>query len=123
MGGAVGAPHPDNTIVHGRDPEDGQQEEESVALVNGERAISIDIIKAQGENTIGVVDGVRRVVAAGSAGVIRVNPKTGGISAVTITSPGSGYTSAPAVDITSPGVTPTALASATAVISSRCKPI
>ncbi len=44
------------------DIEDGQQEEESVALVNGERAISIDIIKAQGENTIGVVDGVRRVV-------------------------------------------------------------
>ncbi|MBS0337394.1 MAG: efflux RND transporter permease subunit [Proteobacteria bacterium] len=44
------------------DIEDGQQEEESIALVNGERAISIDIIKAQGENTIGVVDGVRRVV-------------------------------------------------------------
>ena len=44
------------------DVEDGQQEEENVALVNGERAISIDIIKAQGENTIGVVDGVRRVV-------------------------------------------------------------
>ena len=44
------------------DIEDGQQEEENVALVNGERAISIDIIKAQGENTIGVVDGVRRVV-------------------------------------------------------------
>jgi hydrophobic/amphiphilic exporter-1 (mainly G- bacteria), HAE1 family len=44
------------------DIEDGQQEEETIALVNGERAISIDIIKAQGENTIGVVDGVRRVV-------------------------------------------------------------
>ncbi|MBK8063564.1 MAG: efflux RND transporter permease subunit [Betaproteobacteria bacterium] len=42
--------------------EDGQQEEENIALVNGERAISIDIIKAQGENTIAVVDGVRRVV-------------------------------------------------------------
>ena len=34
------------------DIEDGQQEEETVALVNGERAISIDIIKSQGENTI-----------------------------------------------------------------------
>jgi HAE1 family hydrophobic/amphiphilic exporter-1 len=44
------------------DIEDGQQEEENIALVNGERAISIDIIKAQGENTIAVVDGVRRVV-------------------------------------------------------------
>jgi HAE1 family hydrophobic/amphiphilic exporter-1 len=42
--------------------EDGQQEEENAALVNGQRALSIDIIKAQGENTIAVVDGVRRVV-------------------------------------------------------------
>src|SRR6185295_15905147 len=41
--------------------EDGQQEEENVALVNGQRALSVDIIKAQGENTIAVVDGVRRV--------------------------------------------------------------
>jgi HAE1 family hydrophobic/amphiphilic exporter-1 len=42
--------------------EDGQQEEENSALVNGQRALSVDIIKAQGENTIAVVDGVRRVV-------------------------------------------------------------
>ena len=42
---------------------DGEQEEETAALVNGKRALSIDIIKAQGENTIAVVDGVRRVVA------------------------------------------------------------
>jgi len=42
--------------------EDGQQEEEDVALINGQRALSIDIVKAQGENTIAVVDGVRRVV-------------------------------------------------------------
>ncbi len=41
--------------------EDGQQEEENVALVDGQRALAIDIIKAQGENTIAVVDGVRRV--------------------------------------------------------------
>jgi HAE1 family hydrophobic/amphiphilic exporter-1 len=41
--------------------EDGQQEEDNAALVNGQRALSIDIIKAQGENTIAVVDGVRRV--------------------------------------------------------------
>jgi HAE1 family hydrophobic/amphiphilic exporter-1 len=43
--------------------EDGQQEEENVALINGRRALSIDIVKAQGENTIAVVDGVRRVAA------------------------------------------------------------
>ena len=42
--------------------EDGQEEEENAALINGQRALSIDIVKAQGENTIGVVDGVRRVV-------------------------------------------------------------
>jgi HAE1 family hydrophobic/amphiphilic exporter-1 len=42
--------------------EDGQQEEESIALINGRRALSIDIVKAQGENTIAVVDGVRRAV-------------------------------------------------------------
>jgi HAE1 family hydrophobic/amphiphilic exporter-1 len=42
--------------------EDGQQEEESIALINGQRALSIDIVKAQGENTIAVVDGVRRAV-------------------------------------------------------------
>src|SRR6185436_3583471 len=41
--------------------EDGQQEEENAALVNGQRALSIDVIKAQGENTMAVVDGVRRV--------------------------------------------------------------
>jgi HAE1 family hydrophobic/amphiphilic exporter-1 len=41
---------------------DGQQEEESVALINGRRALSIDIVKAQGENTIAVVDGIRRAV-------------------------------------------------------------
>ena len=42
---------------------DGQEEEVNAALVNGQRAISLDIVKAQGENTIAVVDGVRRTVA------------------------------------------------------------
>ncbi len=45
-----------------------------------------------------------------------VNPTTGGISAITVTNPGNGYASAPAVTISS-GVTPSAAASATAVIS------
>ncbi len=42
---------------------DGQEEEESAALVDGQRAISLDIVKAQGENTIAVVDRVREVSA------------------------------------------------------------
>ena len=41
---------------------DGQQELESLALVNGVRAIALDVVKAQGENTIAVVDGVKRLV-------------------------------------------------------------
>jgi hydrophobic/amphiphilic exporter-1 (mainly G- bacteria), HAE1 family len=41
---------------------DGQQEVESLALVNGRRAISLDVVKAQGENTIRVVDSVNRLV-------------------------------------------------------------
>jgi HAE1 family hydrophobic/amphiphilic exporter-1 len=42
---------------------DGQEERESVALVDGERAISLDVVKAQGENTIAVVDNVKRIAA------------------------------------------------------------
>ena len=41
---------------------DGTQEPENAALVDGKPAIALDIVKAQGENTIAVVDGVRRVV-------------------------------------------------------------
>jgi len=40
---------------------DGQEERESIAMVDGQRAISLDVVKAQGENTIAVVDGVRRI--------------------------------------------------------------
>jgi HAE1 family hydrophobic/amphiphilic exporter-1 len=40
---------------------DGQEERESLAMVDGERAVSLDIVKAQGENTIAVVDNVRRI--------------------------------------------------------------
>jgi FtsP/CotA-like multicopper oxidase with cupredoxin domain len=46
-----------------------------------------------------------------------VDPKTGGITGYTVTNPGTGYTVAPSVTITSPGVTPTTPASATSVIS------
>ena len=43
---------------------DGQEEEESAALVNGKRVISLDIIKSQSANTIDTVDNVMEVVAA-----------------------------------------------------------
>ena len=50
------------TLAQVADVEDGQQEEETAALINGQRALSIDVVKAQGENTIAVVDGVRAAV-------------------------------------------------------------
>ncbi len=46
----------------------------------------------------------------GAQATATVDPKTGGISAITVTSPGAGYVVPPSVSITSPGVTPTALA-------------
>ncbi|MGV8968259.1 MAG: multicopper oxidase domain-containing protein, partial [Cellulomonas sp.] len=52
-----------------------------------------------------------------AAATATVDPKLGGITEITVTSPGTGYTSAPQVEITAPGVTPTALAAATATIS------
>lgn len=42
---------------------DGQQELENVAILNGERALAIDIVKTQGSNTIDVARGVRKAVA------------------------------------------------------------
>ena len=53
----------------------------------------------------------------GATATATVNPRTGAISAITVTSPGNGYVLPPTVTITSPGITPTALASATAAIS------
>lgn len=41
---------------------DGQEEQESLALINGERTIALDILKAQGQNTIEVVDAVKAVI-------------------------------------------------------------
>jgi HAE1 family hydrophobic/amphiphilic exporter-1 len=43
---------------------DSEQERETSSLVNGARAVSIDVVKAQGENTIAVVDGVRKTAEA-----------------------------------------------------------
>ena len=43
---------------------DGQEEETTAALVNGQRVISLDIVKSQGANTIEVVDNVMEVLAS-----------------------------------------------------------
>lgn len=42
---------------------DGEEELESMALVNGRRAVSLDIVKTSGANTIGVVDAAKEVAA------------------------------------------------------------
>ena len=41
---------------------DGQEEEASLALIDGKRAVALDVVKAQDANTIEVVDGVREIV-------------------------------------------------------------
>ena len=38
---------------------DGQEEQESLAAFNGQRTLALNILKAQGENTIDVVDGLQ----------------------------------------------------------------
>ena len=54
---------------------------------------------------------------SGAEATATVDPKTGGISAITVTSPGSGYTAMPTVSITAATVTPTTRAMAVAMIS------
>ena len=53
----------------------------------------------------------------GATAAATVDPKTGGIASIDVTNSGSGYVNPPTVTITSPGVTPTAPASAHATIS------
>jgi len=40
---------------------DGQEEEESLALLNGKRALFLSVVKAQGQNTVDTVDGLVRM--------------------------------------------------------------
>ncbi|WP_395826729.1 efflux RND transporter permease subunit [Collimonas sp.] len=42
---------------------DGQEEQENLALYNGRRTLALDILKAQGQNTIEVADGLTRAIA------------------------------------------------------------
>ncbi|MDE1011413.1 MAG: efflux RND transporter permease subunit, partial [Paraburkholderia fungorum] len=51
------------TLDQVADVVDGQQEPDSMALLNGQRALFLSIIKAQGENTVDVAHGVRDAVA------------------------------------------------------------
>ena len=53
----------------------------------------------------------------GAEATADVDPKTGAISGVTVTSPGAGYAVPPKVEITTAGVTPTTVATATAKIA------
>jgi HAE1 family hydrophobic/amphiphilic exporter-1 len=41
---------------------DGQQDFDALSLYNGERVLTLSIVKAQGENTIAVVDGLRKAI-------------------------------------------------------------
>lgn len=41
---------------------DSEEEQDSLALVNGQRTLALDILKAQGQNTIEVADAVRQAV-------------------------------------------------------------
>ncbi|CAN5214716.1 efflux RND transporter permease subunit [soil metagenome] len=41
---------------------DGQQERENLAMLNGKRALAIDVVKTQGANTIDVARGVRTAI-------------------------------------------------------------
>ena len=43
--------------------EDGAEEQGSLALVNGQRTLSLDILKAQGQNTIEVIDSTYKAIA------------------------------------------------------------
>ena len=43
---------------------DGQEEQESLALHNGQRTVALDILKAQGQNTIEVADGIGETLLA-----------------------------------------------------------
>lgn len=42
--------------------EDGAEEQDSLALINGERTLALDILKAQGQNTIQVIEDIRKSV-------------------------------------------------------------
>jgi HAE1 family hydrophobic/amphiphilic exporter-1 len=48
--------------------EEGEAELESLAMLDGERALAIDVVKTQGANTVAVAEEVRATVAELAAG-------------------------------------------------------
>jgi FtsP/CotA-like multicopper oxidase with cupredoxin domain len=67
-----------------------------------------------------LADAIVAITGGGGTGALAsatVDPKTGGVSGYTVTSPGTGYTTAPSVVVSSPGVTTATGAAGTAVIS------
>jgi FtsP/CotA-like multicopper oxidase with cupredoxin domain len=68
-------------------------------------------------NAIVTIGGVTSGGGSGATATATVDPRTGGVTGYTITNPGTGYTSAPDVAVTSPGVPTATGATATAVIS------
>jgi FtsP/CotA-like multicopper oxidase with cupredoxin domain len=69
----------------------------------------------------GLPDAIVTISGGGGTGAeatASVNAKTGGLTGIAVTKPGTGFTAAPSVVISSPGLVPTAPAAATAVISS-----
>ena len=69
-------------------------------------------------NAIVTIGAVTSGGGSGATATATVDPKTGGVTGYTITNPGTGYTSAPDVAVTSPGSLPAASgATATAVVS------
>jgi FtsP/CotA-like multicopper oxidase with cupredoxin domain len=73
--------------------------------------------QALADAVVTLTRGTGDVTGTGATAVASVNPKTGGITGISVTDPGSGYTAAPHVVISSPGVTPRTTAVATAEIS------
>ena len=61
-GGTAGAGGSVVKLWQVADVSDGPQEQESLALYNGQRTVLLSVQKSQGENTIAVVDGLRRAL-------------------------------------------------------------
>jgi FtsP/CotA-like multicopper oxidase with cupredoxin domain len=77
--------------------------------VNSPQALAdaaVSLVRGNGDST-----------GAGAVAVANVDPKTGAISAIDVTDPGSGYTVPPTVQITAAGITPSTVATATATLS------
>jgi HAE1 family hydrophobic/amphiphilic exporter-1 len=53
---------------------DGQEEQENLALYNGQRTLALDILKAQGQNTIEVADGLTQAIQELQADMQTLHP-------------------------------------------------